>query len=90
MSFFNSFLKEIGISDLENKTSCSMVFGKAAMIVGVYKIVSMQEYEIVVCVEKINYKIWGNNLKIKTMSKGEIIISGNVVGVCKIWLTKLS
>ena len=88
MSFFNAIFKELDISEDKNNIMISTIIGKGAMLVCDYKILSFEDYEIVVLVNKISLKIYGEKLKIKTMSKGELVISGNVVGVVKIWLIK--
>ena len=84
MSFFNAIFKELDISEDKNNIMISTIIGKGAMLVCDYKILSFEDYEIVVLVNKISLKIYGEKLKIKTMSKGELVISGNVVGVVKI------
>ena len=88
MSFFNAIFKELDISEDKNNIMISTIIGKGAMLVCDYKILSFEDYEIVVLVNKISLKIYGEKLKIKTMSKGELVVSGNVVGVAKIWLIK--
>lgn len=79
MSFFNDFFTEIGFNSSE-RLAVTVVFGKGAYVFGAYKILALAESEIVVLVKKKYYKIFGENLKIKTMSKGEMVIVGNVVG----------
>lgn len=79
MSFFNDFFSEIGFNSSE-RLAVTVVFGKGAYVFGAYKILALAESEIVVLVNKKYYKIFGENLKIKTMSKGEMVIVGNVVG----------
>ena len=88
MSFFNTFFKELGVTQDKNNIAISVIFGKGAMLVCDYKILSLEEYEVVVQVNKMNIKIYGEKLKIKTMSKGELVVLGNVFGVTKIWLIK--
>ena len=84
MSFFNAIFKELDISEDKNNIMISTIIGKGAMLICDYKILSFEDYEIVVLVNKISLKIYGEKLKIKTMSKGELVVSGNVVGVVKI------
>jgi hypothetical protein len=79
MSFFNDFFNEIGFNSSE-RLAVTVVFGKGAYVFGAYKILALAESEIVVLVKKKYYKIFGEKLKIKTMSKGEMVIVGNVVG----------
>ena len=88
MSFFNAIFKELDIIEDKNNIMISTIIGKGAMLVCDYKILSFEDYEIVVLVNKITLKIYGEKLKIKTMSKGELVVCGNVVGVAKIWLKK--
>lgn len=88
MSFFNAIFKELGVGDDKENIMISVVIGKGAMLVSDYKILSFEDYEIVVLVNKISLKIYGEKLKIKTIAKGELVVSGNVVGVTKIWLIR--
>lgn len=88
MSFFNAIFKELGVGDDKENIMISVVIGKGAMLVSDYKILSFEDYEIVVLVNKISLKIYGEKLKIKTIAKGELVVSGNVVGVAKIWLIR--
>ena len=83
MSFFNEIFKEIGISNLSENLSFSVVFGKACYVFGDYKILALTENEIVVMAKKKSYKIYGDNLKIKTMSKGELVVEGKVDGAVR-------
>jgi len=83
MSFFNDFFREIGVMQESEKLSVTLVFGKGAYVFGDYKILALTESEIVVLVKKKAYKIFGQNLKIKTMSKGELVIVGRVDGAMK-------
>lgn len=81
MSFFNEFLKEIKFDRINDNVICSIEFGKSAMIFGSFKIISMAENEIVFSVKKRLFLVQGNALKIKSMAAGEMLVSGNVLGV---------
>ena len=83
MSFFNDLFKEIGVMQESEKLSVTVAFGKGAYVFGDYKILALTESEIVVMIKKKSYKIYGENLKIKTMSKGELLVEGKVDGAIK-------
>ena len=78
MSFFYDFLNEIKVNDLSNKVTISIILNEGAMVVGKIKVISFSSEAVVLCVGDRMVKIEGENLKIKTASKGEIVIIGNV------------
>ena len=84
MSFFYDFLDSIGVEDLKNKISCTLIIGSAVKIISDIKIENLQDDEIVLECKKTKLKILGEGLKILNLSKGEIEITGNVYGVVKI------
>lgn len=78
MSFFYDFLNEIKVNELSNKVTISIILNEGAMVVGKIKVISFSSEVVVLCVSDRMVKIEGENLKIKTASKGEIVIIGNV------------
>ena len=49
-----------------------------------FKVESLEENEIILKCKKERIKVFGKNLKVLTLSKGEIEISGKVDGVLKL------
>lgn len=86
MSFFNDFFESISFEDNENNIKCNIVFGVGVLVFGVQKLESMQETEIVLRNKKNRLRVYGNNLMISSMSRGEVEISGLVQGVQKLWM----
>ncbi|MBQ8426036.1 MAG: YabP/YqfC family sporulation protein [Clostridia bacterium] len=78
MSFFYDFLKYFDISDINTKTTITTIVGYGIIVIGKIKINDIIDdcISLVCGKEKIN--IYGSCLKIKSISKGEIVISGNV------------
>jgi hypothetical protein len=83
MSFFYELIKDIKFDSDNGGVVCCIEFGKSALISGAFKVVSMTEKEIVFCAKKELYLVKGDGLKIKTMAVGEMMVSGNVLGVVK-------
>ena len=84
MSFFCDFFKMLSIDDLTDKVCCDIVLGFGVRILANFKIETLTEDEIVLKCRKNRIKIIGSELKILSLSKGEIEISGKVDGVVKI------
>lgn len=78
MSFFCDLMKSFNIDDLKNETTLSMILGVGIMIVGNIKIQTLGEEQIVVSSKKQKIEITGTDLKIKSMTKGEIVVGGNI------------
>lgn len=81
MSFFCDFLKEISFNDMLNCVGVSLVLHKGVMIVGEIKLTNFSETKIQFKAFNEDLVICGCNLKIKSISKGEIIVEGDVVWV---------
>lgn len=81
MSFFYDFLNYFKVDDFETKTSIMTVIGVGIMIVGKIKLLNLSENLIEVKSGKDKIFVYGENLLVKSISKGEIVLSGNV---CKI------
>lgn len=90
MSFFCEFLKLLSIDDLTDKVCCDVVLGYGVKISANFKVESLEENEIILKCKKERIKVFGKNLKVLTLSKGEIEISGKVDGVLKLWLEQWS
>lgn len=78
MSFFCDLMKSFNIEDLKNETTISMILGVGIMIVGNIKIQTLGNEQIVILSKKQKIDITGEDLKIKSMTKGEIVIGGNI------------
>jgi len=81
MSFFNDFLDYFSIDDMTNKTCITTILGVGVVIVGKIKIENLSEERIELFSGKDKIVINGIDLKIKSVSKGELIVSGNVKNV---------
>ena len=84
MSFFNDFLQSVSVDDVKNKICCDLIFGKSLRVLGDFKINALYEDEILLGFGKVQVKILGNELKIVTLSKGELEVAGNVNGVVRL------
>ena len=84
MSFFNDFLLDLGIDDIDRELYCSLVFNRAAKLVGNIKIEQMSSNEIVLKCKKELIRVHGQDLVVKSLSKGEIDITGKIFGVTKL------
>lgn len=78
MSFFNDFLKYFDINDINSKTTITEILGHGVIIVGKIKINDIQEDSISLISGRDKIDIFGRELKIKSISKGEIVIAGNI------------
>ena len=74
----------LSIDDLTDKGCCDIVLGFGVRILANFKIETLTEDEVVLKCRKNRIKIIGSELKILSLSKGEIEISGKVDGVVKI------
>lgn len=81
MSFFYDFLKFFDINDTSLKTTITTIVGTGVMVVGNLKINDIQESSVILGSKKEKIFITGDNLKIKSISKGEIVIAGNVKNI---------
>lgn len=81
MSFFYDFLDYFRVDDVSDKTSIVAVIGVGLMITGKIKILSLSDELVEVKSFKEKLSVFGNNLIIKSVSKGEIVISGKVTKI---------
>ena len=87
MSFFNDFLKYFGLNSLDFQTTMTNIIGYGVVIVGKINIKNISENEITFVSNKRKITITGNVLEIKSISKGEIVILGEIENtkVEKLW-----
>ena len=83
MSFFYDILKNINVNSDNSEIVVTMILGEKFLIVGDVKVFKFDDKEILFDIKKDKFKLIGNDLKIDTMSKGEIGVSGNVLGFLK-------
>ena len=76
MSFFYELCKCFNIDDLSAKTTITTILGYGIMIVGKIKIKDIQEDTISLISNKEKITVLGKDLGIKSISKGELIVSG--------------
>lgn len=78
MSFFYDLMQTFNLKDLDGKLTISLIFDVGVCVIGKFKLIDINEEEVIIESNKIKYKIVGKNLLVKSISKGEIVISGNV------------
>ena len=81
MSFFNDFFDYFNISNFNNEVSISIIVGVGLLVVGKIKIINFSEEKIEVFVNKKKLCLTGESLKISAISRGEMIVEGNVLVV---------
>lgn len=86
MSFFNEFFETISLDFDTEKIFCNVVFGVGVRLIGKLKIESMQDTEIILRNKRERIRIYGMQLNISSMSKGEFEIEGNIQGVARLWM----
>ena len=81
MSFFNEFINYFKLDDLSEKTSVSMVLGVGAVVLGNVKILELSKEKIVFKERKNVINVVGFDLYISSISRGEVVVLGNVQSV---------
>lgn len=81
MSFFYDFLKYFDIENLDAKTTISFIVGYGVIVMGKIKIKDISDGMVRILSNKDVFKIIGENLNIKSISKGELVISGKVKNI---------
>ena len=81
MSFFYDDLSIFNIKDLGENLSIHYIENYGLTVVGNIKISDFSEEIIVIKKKQKTIKIVGENLTIKTMSKGEVVISGKILNI---------
>ena len=79
MSFFDDILKNFELKNFVDEIVVTLVVGVGIMVVGNIYVSDFATDEILISFKNERYKIIGNNLKLKSMSKGEIIVVGDVL-----------
>lgn len=78
MSFFYDFLDNFNLKDLSDKIEINILLGVGVAVVGNVKIKDFSDSIIeIICSKKV-LKFVGEKLKISSISKGEIVISGEI------------
>ena len=78
MSFFNDFLDYFDVSDMSNQISIFSIIG-IGLIVGNVSVLNLSSELIELKTPKGKISIFGENLLIKSISKGEVVIEGKVL-----------
>lgn len=81
MSFFNDFLEYFNLESVTDKTMITFIVGVGLVVVGKIKIENLNDDQIDLKSNKNLIKIFGEDLKIKSVSKGELIIAGEVKSI---------
>lgn len=81
MSFLYDFFDYFKTYNPNEKPMITLVFGVGIMIVGNVKIANIADDFVDVIFKKKLIKVVGNGLKIKSISKGELVVEGNVLRV---------
>lgn len=89
MSFFYDFLKYFDIKDLDAKITITTIVGIGTIVIGKIKIKNIQENEVKFLANKKVISVFGENLSIKTISKGELVIRGEVKKIEMEWLCQI-
>ena len=79
MSFFYDFLNYFDITDMSNKTTIFSILGVGLVVEGNVSILSLSNELIELKSYKEKVSIYGENLLIKSISKGEIVIEGKII-----------
>lgn len=89
MSFFYDFLKYFDLKNLDASTTVTLIVGVGAVIIGKIKIKDISENQIRVTSKKNIISVTGENLNIKSISKGELVIGGNIKNIETEWLCRI-
>lgn len=89
MSFFYDFLKYFDLKNLDASTTVTLIVGVGAVIIGKIKIKDISENQIRVTSKKNIISVTGENLNIKSISKGELVIGGNIKNIETEWLCQI-
>ena len=79
MSFFYDFLDYFKIEDASDKTTLLTFVGVGMVIVGKVSIADLSDSFVELKSDKEKILIYGENLLIKSISKGEVVIEGKVL-----------
>ena len=79
MSFFNDFLDYFDVSDMSNQISIFSIIGIGLIVEGNVSVLNLSSELIELKTPKGKISISGENLLIKSISKGEVVIEGKVL-----------
>ena len=79
MSFFNDFLDYFDVSDMSNQISIFSIIGIGLIVEGNVSVLNLSSELIELKTPKGKISIFGENLLIKSISKGEVVIEGKVL-----------
>ena len=78
MSFFYDFLKYFDIKDIDAKTTITTIVGYGVILIGKIKIKNIDENEISIISNREKIMLYGTELTIKSISKGELVVAGKI------------
>lgn len=78
MSFFNDFFEYFNVSENGEEPKITLVFGLGLMISGNIKLGQIDEDKIVIYGKHRPIYVCGTKLVIKTIAKGEVVVSGDI------------
>ena len=81
MSFFDDLIKEIDVNDDDLKVF--LVLGKSIYLCGKFKILDFDNSYIYLLVNNEKYKVLGSDINIKSLSKNEVFVLGNILSFVK-------
>ena len=81
MSFFNDIFHEFGLDDGVENLTISYVEDKGVYVVGNFKVLTFNDQIINLKAKKRLIEIQGENLAIKSISKGELIVFGKILNI---------
>ena len=78
MSFFCDVFQDFDVMSCDKKVKAVVVFGERVFVVGNVKVDMLSADKIILKNKQMSVVVWGENLFVETMSKGEFLIKGNV------------
>ena len=81
MSFFYEFLNSFNVLDMKKEVAISVLVGKGFSVLGDVKLLDFSSELIEFGLKNKKIVFGGKDMFVKTMSKGEFVVFGNV---CKI------
>lgn len=81
MSFFDEIFNELNIGDCNENITISLAVNYGLSVVGKFKILSFNDSQISINSKNEKVVILGEDLKIKTMAKGEILVAGKILNI---------
>lgn len=81
MSFFDDFLNQFSVDDVKDEVKISCVLNLGVLILGKVIVENFDSNCVILKHRKNFIKVFGFDLKIKTLAKCEILIVGNVKSI---------